>query len=55
MRGRRLRGGAARRVRAAVGHALAFPTWQSLARAEGLDDDEAAELMCRLVATAADR
>jgi AcrR family transcriptional regulator len=54
MRGRGVRGGAARRVRAAVRHALAFTTWQSLARAEGLGDDEAAELMGRLVAAAAD-
>jgi AcrR family transcriptional regulator len=53
MRGRGLRGTAARRVRAAVGHALAFATWQSLARIEGLADGEAAELMSRLVAAAA--
>jgi AcrR family transcriptional regulator len=53
VRGRGLRGAAARRVRAAVGHALAFPTWRSLARDEGLGDTEAAELMCRLVAAAA--
>jgi AcrR family transcriptional regulator len=42
-----------RRVRAAIGHALAFPTWRSLAREQGLDDDDAAELMRGLVATAA--
>jgi len=53
LRGRGLRGAAARRVRAALGHALAFATWKSLARAEGLGDGEAAELMCRLVAAAA--
>lgn len=53
MRGRGARGTAARRVRAAIGHALAFPTWQSLVRDEGLGDDEAAALMCRLVAAAA--
>ena len=47
MQGRRLRGNARRRVDAAIGHALAFGTWQSLA--EDLDDAEAAELMCRLV------
>jgi AcrR family transcriptional regulator len=52
MRGRRLRGAAARRTRAAIGHALAFSTWQSLAREQGLDDGEAAELMCRAVACA---
>jgi AcrR family transcriptional regulator len=53
MRGRGLRGGAAKRVRAAVGHALAFTTWQSLAREQGLEDRHAADLMCRLVASAA--
>ena len=52
MRGRGLRGAAARRVRAAVGHALAFATWQSLAREQGLDDEQAAELMCLLAAAA---
>jgi AcrR family transcriptional regulator len=52
MRGRRLRGSAAKRVRAAIGHALAFGTWQSLAREQGLDDEHAAELMCRFVAAA---
>ena len=54
MRGRRIRGHEARRVRAALGHALAFTTWQSLARRQGLDDVQAADLMCRLVACAAD-
>jgi hypothetical protein len=39
-------------VRAAIGHALAFSTWQSLAREQGLDDEHAAELMCRFVAAA---
>jgi AcrR family transcriptional regulator len=48
MAGRSLRGHGRRRVRAALGHALSFRTWQSLS-AEGLDDAEAAELMCRLV------
>jgi AcrR family transcriptional regulator len=52
MAGRGLRGGARRRVRAAVGHAIAFPTWSSLVRDQGLDDAQAAELMCRLVAAA---
>jgi AcrR family transcriptional regulator len=52
MRGRRLRGAPKQRVRAAIGHALAFGTWQSLAREQGLDDAQAAELMCRLVAAA---
>jgi hypothetical protein len=54
MRGRGLRGGAAKRVRAAVGHSLAFGTWQSLAREQGLSDPQAADLMCRLVTAAAD-
>ena len=44
--GRRAR----KRQRAAIGHALAFGTWRSLAREQGLDDAEAADLMCRLVA-----
>jgi AcrR family transcriptional regulator len=48
MRGRRSR----RRVRAAIGHAVAFSTWRSLAREQQLDDGAAAELMCRLVAAA---
>jgi AcrR family transcriptional regulator len=52
MRGRGLRGNARRRVRAAIGHALAFSTWQQLTRAEELDDRRAAELMSLLVAAA---
>lgn len=52
VRGRRVRGGARQRVRAATGHALSFSTWRSLAREQGLDDTQAAELMCRLVAAA---
>jgi AcrR family transcriptional regulator len=39
-----------RAVRAAIGHALAFTTWRSLAREQELTDAEAARLMCRLVA-----
>jgi AcrR family transcriptional regulator len=46
MAGRRGR----KRQRAAVGHALAFATWRSLAREQELDDRQAADLMCRLVA-----
>ena len=53
MAGRRLRGGPRRRTAAAIGPALAFATWRSLARDQGLDDAEAARLMCRLVAAAA--
>jgi AcrR family transcriptional regulator len=49
MEGRSVRGRRRDEARAAIGHALAFPTWQSLTREQGLDDDQAAELMCRLV------
>jgi AcrR family transcriptional regulator len=42
---RGLRGRAARRTRAAIGHALAFPTWRSLTHEQGLADDEAVALM----------
>jgi AcrR family transcriptional regulator len=52
MAGRGLRGHTARRTRAAIGHALAFPTWQSLAHEQGLADDDAVALMCLLVETA---
>jgi AcrR family transcriptional regulator len=48
MRGRRSRGRARTRERAAIGHALAFATWRSLALDEGLDDAQAVELMARL-------
>ncbi len=54
MKGRRARGGSRRRVRAAIGHALAFATWRSLTREQELDDPQAAELMFRLVAAAQD-
>jgi AcrR family transcriptional regulator len=49
MRGRGLRGGAARRTRAAIGHAVSFTTWRSLVQDQTLDPDEAVALMCRLV------
>jgi len=52
MKGRGLRGKARARARAAIGHAVAFRTWQGLAREQGLDDTQAAELMSRLVAVA---
>jgi AcrR family transcriptional regulator len=55
MSGRRERGRARETVSAAIGHALAFPTWQSLAREQKLDDSQAADLMCRLVSAAAAR
>ena len=50
---RRLRGRRARYADAAIGHALAFPTWRSLAREQGLSNDDAVELMSRLVEDAA--
>jgi AcrR family transcriptional regulator len=53
MTGRKLRGRAARRTRAAIAHALAFTTWRSLSEELGLGDDEAVALMCALVDTAA--
>jgi AcrR family transcriptional regulator len=52
MAGRKARGRARERVSAAIGHSLAFTTWSSLAREQGLDDSQAADLMCRLVAAA---
>jgi len=53
--GRSLRGAAARRTRAAAGHALAFPTWRSLTQEQGLGEDDAVALMCALVASASRR
>lgn len=47
--GRGLRGKAKDRTRAAIGHALEFTTWRSLARGQGLDDSEAVRLMSSLV------
>ncbi len=44
--------GAGERLAAAIGHALRFDTWRSLARDEGLDDAGAAELMVELVRAA---
>ena len=55
MNGTRLRGAARVRTQAAVGHAIAFSTWKSLVREQGLDDDAAVELMRALVAAAARR
>ena len=52
--GRRGRGRARQRVLAAIGHALTFGTWRSLAGEQELTDSQAADLMCRLVAVAAD-
>jgi AcrR family transcriptional regulator len=47
--GRRLRGRKAKYVRAAIGHAVAFPTWRSLTHDQGLTLDGAVELMTRLI------
>jgi hypothetical protein len=55
MSGRRAGGNARPRVQAAIGHALAFSTWSSLAREQGLDDIQAVEMMRRLVGAAAQR
>jgi AcrR family transcriptional regulator len=52
MAGRGLRGAARRRTQAALGHAIAFSTWKSLVREQGLDDAEAAVLAHALVAGA---
>lgn len=52
IKGRGLRGNAAKRTRAAIGHALAFRTWQDLTETQALDDDQAVEVMARLVAAA---
>ena len=38
-----------RMTRAAIGHALAFPTWHSLAREQGLTDQESVEAMVSLL------
>ena len=53
MAGRGLRGRAARRARAAIGHAVGFPTWRSLVLDQGLAADEAVALMASLVETGA--
>jgi hypothetical protein len=55
MRGRRQRGPRRDRVAAAIGHALQFETWRSLVVEQGLDDDDAAELMAALVRAASVR
>jgi AcrR family transcriptional regulator len=46
------RGRRRRLLLAAIGHALEFETWRSLARAQGLADEQAAELMARLARSA---
>jgi AcrR family transcriptional regulator len=52
MKGRGLRGKTRDRTRAAIGHALAFRSWQDLTRTQGLSDAEAAALMSGLVSAA---
>jgi AcrR family transcriptional regulator len=53
LRGRLERGARRRRVRAAVGHALAFETWRSLVTHQGMSRSETIELMEALAAAAA--
>jgi AcrR family transcriptional regulator len=53
VRGRPERGARRRRVEAAIGHAISFPTWRSLVRDQGLSDSEAVDLMHWLAALAA--
>jgi AcrR family transcriptional regulator len=55
MTGRVLRGGLARRTRAAIGHALTFATWRSLVQEQRLTADEAVSLMSELVRNASRR
>ncbi len=55
VQGRPERGARRRRARAAVGHALAFHTWRSLVREQGLGQEEAVELMAGLVIEATPR
>src|SRR4051812_47481221 len=47
--GRGLRGRARARVKAAIGHALAFNTWRSLVREQGMDCKDGADLMTMLI------
>lgn len=53
MAGRGARGHARVRLAAATGHALAFSTWRSLVREQGLSSHQAAELMVRLLGSQA--
>jgi AcrR family transcriptional regulator len=48
MAGRKLRGAGKLRTRAVLGHAIAFSTWKSLVREQGLKDSEVVGLMCAL-------
>jgi AcrR family transcriptional regulator len=47
------RGRGRERLAAAIGHSVAYTTWRSLAREQGLCDARAADLMARFIATAA--
>ncbi len=49
MAGRRLRGAARRRSQAALAHAIAFSTWRSVVREQGLTDEDATVLLRALV------
>lgn len=53
VRGRPERGRRRHEARAAAGHALAYTSWRSLTRVEGLDDSQAAAMMCGLVSATA--
>jgi AcrR family transcriptional regulator len=55
LRGRPERGRARRRTSAALGHALAFSTWQSLVGQQGLTLTDSVELMAAFVESAAIR
>jgi AcrR family transcriptional regulator len=55
MAGRGLRGAAKRRTAAAIGHAIAYSTWKSLAREQGLADRDVGTLLRSLVSGAAVR
>jgi AcrR family transcriptional regulator len=50
-RGWKARGRRRRLVRAVIAHAVEFETWRSLARQQGLEDVELAEMMARLART----
>jgi AcrR family transcriptional regulator len=50
--GRKPRGDTSRRTQAALGHAIAFSTWKSLIREQGLTETDAVMLVCALVAAA---
>jgi AcrR family transcriptional regulator len=50
--GRALRGAGGRRIRAALGHAVAFGTWRSLVREQGLPPADAVALLCAMVGQA---